>query len=83
MDRNTTPSFDELIDLGHASRLIPGNPHLSTVFRWSRRGAGGCCLRTWRMGRRVFTTEAALRDFLAESSRAHEERLNGPNSVSG
>jgi len=63
------------IPLKAASAKLPGRPHLATLHRWTKKGVNGVKLRTWRVGNRVYTTEAALDDFLAELNKTDAERL--------
>lgn len=42
----------------------------STLFRWSTKGVNGVVLQTWRIGRTIFTTEQALREFILASTAA-------------
>ncbi|HYE18863.1 MAG TPA: DUF1580 domain-containing protein [Tepidisphaeraceae bacterium] len=62
-------------------------PHIATVFRWITTGVKGVKLRAWRIGSKITTSRAAVREFLervnagqtadparptgAEASRAH------------
>lgn len=69
MPRQFEPS--DVVDLKSAARLVQEwtghRPHIATIFRWAWRGR----LPTHRVGRRVFTTRAALRALLdADSDRS-------------
>jgi len=55
----------EFMTLAEAAKSLPGKPHVSTLHRWARRGVGGVRLQTWRVGRRTFTTDEAVAEFLA------------------
>lgn len=65
MNRNRE---DELISLRDACREIPGTPHLSTVYRWVKRGVGGVRLEAARVGGRLFVRRAAIREFIRETN---------------
>jgi hypothetical protein len=69
---NIDPLQDHLISLKEASTLIPGKPHLRTVWRWVLDGIDGHRLETVRVGRFRFTTREAVAEFL--------RRLNDPKS---
>ncbi|MEE9296082.1 MAG: DUF1580 domain-containing protein [Phycisphaerae bacterium] len=65
------------IDLNAAAKLLPNRPHISTLWRWCRKGVNGIRLDYWRAGRRILTTPEALERFctrLAEADRAGESR---------
>lgn len=55
------PFSDDLEPVGKLVRELPGRPHPSTGTRMTRQG-----LPHVRIGRRLFTTREALRDFLEE-----------------
>ncbi|MCC7085498.1 MAG: DUF1580 domain-containing protein, partial [Pirellulales bacterium] len=50
-------SRETLCSLPEACRLIPGRPHLATIYRWFRRGVrGGIRLETALVGGRRYTS---------------------------
>lgn len=58
---------DELMTLRQAAELLPGRPHVSTIWRWAMRGlAGGRRLRTTLVGGQRFTSRGDLEDFIRE-----------------
>lgn len=66
---------DDLIPLAKAARLLPAdaqgrrvNPQ--TVWRWHRVGVSGVTLEAIKIGRRVFTSKAALDRFIRATSGA-------------
>lgn len=67
------------LSLAAASRLVPGRPHTSTLWRWCRRGVLARSgerirLKHIRLGARVFTTREALDEFgraLADADAAY------------
>lgn len=66
------PICDDLVPLNRAK--IPGNPAAVTRWRWTKRGVRGKRLMTWVVGGRVYTTAAAIADFIvARSDLAVEE----------
>ena len=52
-----------ILTLAEAARLVPGRPHVATIFRWCRYGCRGVRLDYSRMGRRMLTTREALERF--------------------
>lgn len=72
-----TFAVSDLMPLAAAARLLPprraGRPTSpSTLFRWATRGVHGVRLKTWRLGRNLLTTSAALEAFIQESTAAVE-----------
>lgn len=63
------------ISLREAARQLPGRPHLSTCHRWAEKGVNGIFLETIKVGRRRFTTQEAIDQFLAELNKTDAERL--------
>lgn len=56
---------ERLISLAEAQALLPGHPHLSTLWRWRKRGIGGVRLDTIRVGGRRFVSLKQLSGFIA------------------
>jgi len=54
--------------LTKASADIPGNPHVSTIFRWALRGIRGVKLETAVVGGRKYTSIEAIDRFIARLS---------------
>ncbi len=52
------------IPFSKAGELIPGNPALKTLYRWSLKGINGVILESYRLGGRRFTTKQALARFI-------------------
>lgn len=69
-------SLKESLTLIEAAKLLPGRPHANTLRRWATRGYNGVILRTFRVGRRVCTSQAYIEQFMAECS--GEEPTSGP-----
>jgi len=42
------------------------SPSPATVWRWTRRGVGGVTLRTVRVGKRLFSSERWVAEFIAQ-----------------
>jgi hypothetical protein len=75
---------EKLISLKQASRLVPtfdGNTvHAGSVWRWSRKGIHGVRLEYVRCGRRIATSEAAMRRFFDALAKLDEENFNLPSA---
>ena len=67
----STPSTETLLSLSAAAKLVPGPPHVSTLWRWARRGINGCHLRHVWVGRKVYTAEVWLREFFDATTQSH------------
>lgn len=64
---------EELLTFPQAARLLPrrrGGSRVatSTIWRWSQRGSRGVLLRVVRVGGNVYTTRAALNEFIEQRS---------------
>ncbi len=59
-----TKSIKDAISLKQAAGLVPGNPHVATLWRWGNKGVGGHKLATFMVGGRRMVTLEALEDFL-------------------
>jgi Protein of unknown function (DUF1580) len=56
---------ESLISIPDACKIIPGRPHLATVYRWFTRGVrGGIKLETALVGGRRFTSREAVQRFV-------------------
>jgi len=68
------PITDRLLPLRDAAALLPGRRkgtkvNIATLWRWKTKGARGVVLETVRIGNQNYTTEQAVRDFIAAQSR--------------
>lgn len=64
---------ENLLDLTEAAYSLPHRPHISTLWRWCKKGCRGTRLEFLRLGGRIFTSAEALRRFgaaMAESDGA-------------
>lgn len=58
-------SLDEkLLSVTDACRILPGRPHVSTLWRWISRGVHGHRLETIVVGGRRFTSRESLERFI-------------------
>ncbi|MEI8374425.1 MAG: DUF1580 domain-containing protein [Planctomycetota bacterium] len=69
---------DKLLSLTQASQSLPGRPHVSTLWRWYKRGVRGVRLETIVIAGRRYTSLAALEDFAAASTSAANGLAAGP-----
>jgi hypothetical protein len=68
------PINDRLLPLREAAGLFPRRRmgtkvNIATLWRWMTTGARGVVLETVRVGNQNYTTEQAVRDFIATQSR--------------
>jgi hypothetical protein len=61
---------EHLLDFRQASRLLPSNPHKSTLHRWSLRGINRIRLETCKVGGRRLTSLEAISRFVAATTAA-------------
>jgi hypothetical protein len=59
-------SEQNFLSLREAAKLFPGQPHISTIFRWTERGIRGNRLETWLIGGKRFTTNDAINSFVVK-----------------
>jgi hypothetical protein len=56
---------ESLVSIPDSCRIIPGRPHLATVYRWFTKGVrGGIKLETVLVGGRRFTSREAVQRFV-------------------
>ena len=53
-----------------ARRVLPQAPSPPTFWRWRVRGVAGIRLQSWVVGGRIYTTEAAFREFIRQTTEA-------------
>lgn len=58
------------LSLSAAAKLLPGRPHISTVWRFAQKGVRGVRLETIVSGGRRFTTHEALERFVGRTTAA-------------
>ena len=61
---------EELLSLSEAAKVTPGRPHVSTLWRWQKRGVRGVRLSTVIVGGRRFTSREAIEQFIAATTAA-------------
>jgi hypothetical protein len=62
--------LETLVALCQAGKLLPGRPHVSTLYRWHLRGIRGIRLETILIGGRRYTSQEALERFFAATTAA-------------
>ncbi len=65
------------ISFAEAAKILPGNPSISTLWRWYRYGVKGVKLRTLVIGGRRYTTPEFLSEFSARLSDRHPANESG------
>lgn len=71
------PEAEVIVPLGKAAELIPGRPHIATLYRWADRRTNP--LETIKVGGRRFTSREAIARFIARCS---GERAEQPGASS-
>lgn len=68
---------EEILSLAEATRALPKidgkRPHISTLWRWARKGLCGVQLEYVRLGRRICTSREALSRFAQHLAEADGE----------
>lgn len=65
-----TWNSERLISLTEAAKVLPGRPHISSIFRWISTGAKGIKLETIVCAGRRFTSLEAIERFIAATTAA-------------
>lgn len=63
---------ENLLTMAQAAASLPNRPHLSTLWRWRKRGIGAVRLEVITIGGRVFTSAEALARFAEKTTAAAE-----------
>ena len=63
---------EQQLTLSDASKIVPGCPHASTLWRWSRQGLHGIRLEYLKIGRRIVTSREALDRFFQRVTEADQ-----------
>ena len=61
---------ESLLSLKAASKLLPGNPHVATLWRWAQKGCRGAKLETVLVGGIRYTSREALDRFIVATTAA-------------
>ncbi len=73
---------EELLSLTDAAKALPPidgkRPHVSTIWRWVRRGVRGIRLEHVRLGHRVCTSQEALARFAQRLADADDRAVGRP-----
>lgn len=77
---------EQLLSLTEATRVVPAldgrRPHVSSIWRWCRKGVRGVKLEHLRVGRRVSTSKEALARFYENLANAPDPEPQRPASKS-
>lgn len=76
----------ELLTLPRAARVLPGNPHASTLWRWCRKGVktrAGHRIRLehQRLGRTIYVTREAIDAFARALAAADMEQFDAEEAA--
>jgi len=86
------PNSEHLLTSAEATKVFPGNPHISTLIRHMLKGLGGIRLESLVAGGRRFTSREAILRFIVATTlkrdpRHPSERANGgvagPTTMAG
>ena len=69
---------EQTVTLTEACRIIPGRPHISTVWRWHHRGCRGIRLETAVIGGRRFTSREAIVRFIERTTESRDGVTSTP-----
>lgn len=75
------PIRDSLLPLSTLVRHLPNAPSPATLWRWHKRGILGIRLEIIRIGGRVYSTDAALADFIRATTEARAEADNAQSEA--
>jgi hypothetical protein len=65
---------ERLLTIAEATRILPGRPHIATVWRWVNHGVGGQRLETIKVGWKRFTSHEALARFIERTTAAADRQ---------
>lgn len=77
------PQKECVISLSEAAAAVPlagAKPHLSTIWRWCRKGIGGVRLEYLRVGRRIVTSREALGRFFQAVAQLDDNSAPAPTA---
>ena len=74
----------DYLTLAQAAKRMPRGTngrkvHVSTLWRWCRRGCKGVTLQYYRIGRTIMTTEKALQQFFTALAKVDDEQTDSCN----
>ena len=61
---------EKRVTFSQATRYVPGEPHVSQIYRWALRGLRGVKLEWIQVGGKRFTSVEAIERFIAGLTRA-------------
>ena len=63
---------EDPVTLTEATRIFPGRPHASSIWRWYKHGCAGVKLETYCAGGRRFTTRESITRFIQRVTAARD-----------
>lgn len=66
---------ETVLGLPQASQRLPGHPAAGTIRRWTLGGYDGVILESFRLGRKVFTSEEALHRFVERTAARADQSM--------
>ncbi len=67
---------EHVISLTQATKILPNRPHVSSLWRWCRKGIGDIRLEYIRCGRRIYTSVEAVERFCHALAAADDQRAD-------
>ena len=64
--------------LKDAAKRLPSRPHVSTLWRWHKRGCRGIRLETVVIGGQRYTSDEAMQRFVDRTTAAHDDGVALP-----
>ena len=61
---------EKILSLTAAAKLLPGRPHVATIYRWFQHGIRGVRLETVLIGGKRFTSHEAIQRFAERGTAA-------------
>ena len=76
--------LEDYLPLAEAAKRMPRGTngrkvHVSTIWRWCRRGCRGIKLRYYRVGRTIMVTETTLQQFFSALAKVDAEQADSNN----
>lgn len=63
---------EDVVSLNDAAKILPNRPHVSTMWRWYKRGVRGIRLETAVLGGKRYTSKEAIQRFVERTTEAHD-----------
>lgn len=72
---------EQLVSMTAAAQQLPRRPHVATLHRWRTRGIRGVQLEAALVGGRWYTSQEALRRFIAATTHAATQSPEAPAPI--